>query len=40
MPTTIEYSVAYGLNEFDTENVTYGKELRHYFTVLFGFMDF
>lgn len=42
MPTTIDYSLAYGLNEFKDfdQNITYGKEFRHYFTLLFGFMDF
>jgi len=39
-PTAIEYSVAYGLNRFTLKDVEYGKELRHYFTLLFDFQSF
>lgn len=40
MPTAIEYQVAYGFQKFIDEEVEYGNELRHYFTVLFGFPEF
>ena len=40
-PTSIFFNAAYGLNEFTRkfrgENVTYGKEWRFYFGMLFGF---
>lgn len=42
-PTRIFFSAAYGFNQFDryirsrNETVTYGKEWRFYFGVLFGF---
>ncbi len=40
MPMSVEYSIAYGLDEFENSGVTYGKELRSYFTVLFDFPEF
>ncbi|PID30882.1 MAG: hypothetical protein CR982_00765 [Candidatus Cloacimonadota bacterium] len=40
MPTAIEYNLAYGLDTFVKEDVEYGKELRHYLTILFGYPEF
>jgi len=40
MPTAIDYSVAYGIDEFILEDVKYGKEFRQYLTVLFNFPEF
>lgn len=40
MPTTLNYSAAYGLDEFVDEDVKYGKEVRHYFALLFNFANF
>jgi Tol biopolymer transport system component len=39
-PLSIEYTAAYGLDEFVNEDITYGKEVRSYLTVLFDFIDF
>jgi Tol biopolymer transport system component len=40
MPMSVEYSLAYGLDEFENAGVNYGGELRNYFTVLFDFPEF
>jgi hypothetical protein len=42
-PTAVTYSAAYGLDEFDNEEVTgkyhYGREWRHYLKILFNFEE-
>jgi len=40
MPTAIDYSIAYGFDEFEQNEVTYGKEFRNYLSILFNFQDF
>ena len=41
MPTSIDYAVGYGLDEFSLNDGTkYGKSAKHYLTVLFDFMEF
>ena len=39
-PVSAEYTVAYGLDSFKSEGVSYGGEFRNYFTLLFDFPDF
>ncbi|MBN2788557.1 MAG: PD40 domain-containing protein [Candidatus Delongbacteria bacterium] len=39
-PLSVDYTVAYGLDKFVNEDVTYGHEVRSYLTVLFDFIDF
>jgi Tol biopolymer transport system component len=38
-PTAISLETAYGLDEFDHENVKYGKEWRYYITLLFDYLN-
>lgn len=38
-PMSVEYTAAYGLDEFENEGVVYGKEIRNYLTILFDFPD-
>ena len=38
-PTAISLETAYGLDEFDHENVRYGKEWRYYVTLLFDYLN-
>ncbi|HXK50209.1 MAG TPA: DPP IV N-terminal domain-containing protein [Clostridiales bacterium] len=40
MPMSVEFSAAYGLDEFESGGVDYGGEIRHYLTVLFDFPEF
>jgi outer membrane protein assembly factor BamA len=37
-PTDIQFTAAYGLDEFEVSNQTYGKTWRWYFTLLFDFI--
>lgn len=39
-PMSLEFSAAYGLDEFTNENVEYGHEIRTYLTLLFDFPEF
>ena len=38
-PTALSFSSAYSLDRFEKENFTYGREWRHYISLLFAFMD-
>ncbi len=38
-PTRIFFNAAYGLDNFEAENQIYGKELRYYFGLSFGYLD-
>jgi len=38
-PTRIFFNAAYGLDKFETENQSYGKEWRYYFGLSFGYLD-
>ncbi len=38
-PTRIFFNAAYGLDKFEAENQSYGKEWRYYFGLSFGYLD-
>ncbi|MFQ5754229.1 MAG: hypothetical protein ACE5HI_19760 [bacterium] len=38
-PTRISFDAAYGLDQFNNANQTYGKEWRFYFGISFGYLD-
>ena len=38
-PTAISIDAAYGLDQFEHENASHGKEWRTYFSLLFDFLD-